>query len=114
MTKKTEEVPDSHKRYRKNYNRYQRNYAIIFCLGIIAIVAVWYFTNPFWGATALAFGIWSLAWYEDGAHENCIDEWEYAYPEDGFRRMFNSWPWFLGFALIAYLCCNRWMPCLFG
>ena len=112
-TKETEEIPPHILRFRKIYGRYQRNYTIIVCLGIAAIVAIWYFTNHFWGATTLAFGLWSWAFYEDGAQENCIDEWEYAYPKDGFRRMVNSWPWFVCFAFIAYICCNRWMPWLF-
>lgn len=111
--KKTEEIPEPIQKFRKIYNRYQRNYALIVCLGLAAAIAVWYFTNHFWGATSLAFGIWSLCWYEDGAQENCIDEWEYAYPDDGFRRMFKSWPWFIGLAVVAFLICRRIMPWLF-
>ena len=114
MTKKeVEEVPEHIRRFGKIYNRYQRNYAIIVILGLAVVVAVWYFTCHFYGVTLLAFGIWSLAWYEDGAQENCMDEWEYAYPKDGFRRMVKSWPWFIGLGLIAFFFCSAYMPWLF-
>jgi len=113
MAKKNEKMLAYIKRFEKIYQCYQLMYSLIVCLSIIAIVGIWYFTNHFWGATALAFGLWSLAWYEDGAREKSLDEWDDSYPEDGFRRMFNSWPWFICFAFIAYICCNRWMPWLF-
>ena len=112
-SKKVEEVPEHIQRFQKIYNRYQRNYTVIVCIGLAVVAAIWYFTNPFWGVVALAFGIWSWGWYEDGARENCIDEWEFAYPKDGFRRMLDSWPWFICFAFVAYIWCKRWMPWLF-
>lgn len=112
--KKVEKLPPYIIRFRKLFGRYQLNYAIVVCLWIAAVIAIGNFINFFWCAIALSFGIWSLAWYEDGAHENCIDEWDDAYPQDGFRRMFNSWPWFLCIAFIAYICCKRWMPELWG
>ena len=111
--KKVEEVPEHIRRYEKIYNRYQRNYTVVVLLWLAVVVAVWYFTGHFYGITTLAFGIWSLAWYEDGAQENCMDEWEYAYPKDGFRRMVKSWPWFIGLGLIAFFFCNTYMPWLF-
>ena len=83
---------------------------LVFLVIIAAIVAVWYFTNYFWGATALAFCVWSWRWYEDGAREVGIGKRSRA----GFIRMFNSWPWFICFAFVAYLCCKRWAPEMFG
>ena len=112
-TKKGEELPPHIVRFKEIYGRYQRNYAIVVCLSIALIIAIWYFTNHFWGATALAFALWSLGWYESGAHENCIDEWEYAYPQDGFRRMLDSWKCFAILAVIAYVFCKATMPWLF-
>ena len=111
--KKVEEVPEHIRRFKEIYNRYQRNYTIIVLLGLAAVFAVWYFTCPFYGATTLAFGLWSWFAYDEGASENCIDEYEYAYPQDGFRRMVKSWPWFFGLALIAFFFCNAHMPWLF-
>ena len=112
-TKKVEEMPEHIQRFKKIYNRYQRNYAIIVLIGLVAVSAIWYFFGHFWGGTALAFGLWSWYWYEEGAQENCMDEWEFAYPKDGFCLMRNSWPWFVCFAFVAYICCKRWMPWLF-
>ncbi len=111
--KKVEEVPEHIRRFKEIYNRYQRNYTIIVLLGLAAVFAVWYFTCPFYGATTLAFGLWSWFAYDEGASENCIDEYEFAYPKDGFRRMVKSWPWFFGLALIAFFFCNAYMPWLF-
>ena len=111
--KKSEELPPHIQKFQKIYNRYQRNYTAIRFLGYAMVIAVWYFTNHFWGAVTLSFVIWSVSWYEDGASEECVDEWEFAYPKDGIRRMVNSWPWFACFAFIAYVCCKRWMPWLF-
>ena len=116
MAKKTKKIAKKKRyivRWETVYNRYQRNYNLIIFLGLVAVVAVWYFTNHFWGLTTLAFGIWSWIFYDDGAQENCIDEWEYAYPQDGFLRMFKSCPWFIGFAVIAYFICKHSMPWLF-
>lgn len=111
-TKKTEELPPHIVRWKKIYGRYERNYTIIVILGFVAVVAIWYFTNHFWGATALVFLLWSEIWYDYGAQKDCMDEWEYAYPEDGFRYMFKSWPWFIGLAVIAYLVCRFTAPWL--
>ena len=111
--KKVEEVPEHIKRFEKIYNRYQRNYWTIVLLGLITVVAVWYFTCHFYGITALAFGFWSLLAYDKGASEDCIDEYEFAYPEDGFHYMFKSWPWFFVLALLAFFFCNAYMPWLF-
>lgn len=112
-TKKIEEIPPHIARWKKAYDRYQRNYNLIVCFGLAAVVAIWYFTNHFFGATALAFWLWSWCWYDEGAQENCIDEWEYAYPNDGLRCMFKSWPWFAALAVIAYFICKPLMPWLF-
>ena len=93
--------------------QYNRIYNLITILGIVIVIPVWYFTNDFWGLIALCFGIWSLLWYNEGAHRDVIDEFEYAYPKDGFRLMFKSWPWFIPVAIVAYVCCKQWMPYLF-
>lgn len=116
--KKVEEVPEHIKRFEKIYNRYQRNYWTVVLLGLITVVAVWYFTNHFWGICTLIFGLWSWVAYDAGAQEQCIDEWEYAYPEDGFSFMIESlrdgWPWFIGLGFLAYLFCKKAMPWLFN
>jgi hypothetical protein len=111
--KKVEEVPDYIRKFRESYNRYQRNYAIIVFLCLAVVVAVWYFTNHFWGIVAFAFGYLSWIAYDEGASENCMDEYEYAYPKDGFRRMVKSWPWFFVLAILAFFFCNAYMPWLF-
>ena len=112
-TKRIEEIPPHIVRWKKVYDRYQRNYTIIVLLGLAAVVAIWHYTNHFWGATALAFALWSEAWYDHGATKDCMDEYEYAYPKDGFRCMFKSWPWFIGLATIAYFICKAYMSWLF-
>ncbi len=96
--KEVEELPPHIVRFEKIYNRYRRNYAIVVCLVIIAVVAIWYFFGCFWGLGALFFSIWSNAFYESGAHENCIDEHQFAHPWRGFRKMFKSW---VGPAILA-------------
>ena len=111
--KKVEEVPEHIQRFKKIYDRYQRNYIIIVFLWLAIVVAIWYFTGWFWSITVFIFGLGSLWAYENGAQENCIDEYEFAYPKDGFRRMFKSWPWFVGIAIIAYFFCDAYMPWLF-
>ena len=80
-------------------------------IGLAVAVVVWYFTNHFWGLTALFFVIWSEYFYAQGARD-CVDEYEYAYPEDGLRCMIKSWPWFIGLAVIAYFICKHTMPWL--
>ncbi|MBQ7633295.1 MAG: hypothetical protein IJS88_04195 [Alphaproteobacteria bacterium] len=111
--KKVEEVPEHIRSIKEIYNRYQRNYTIIVLLGLAAVIAVWYFTCHFYGITILAFGLWSWFAYEKGASEECIDEYEFVYPQDGFRRMVKSWPWFIGLDLIAFFFCDAYMPWLF-
>ena len=111
--KKVEEIPPHIQKFRKKYQRYQRNYRIIVCFWIAATIAIGYFTNLFWCTTAFCFGFWSLIWYDEGAQENCMEEWEYAYPQDGFRLMFKSWPWFAVISIIAYFFCKRFMPYFF-
>ena len=115
MKKKTEEeqLPEHIKQFKKVYNRYRRNYHIIVCLWIAAEIAIGYFINLFWCAIAFCFGYWNWVWYEDGAQENCMDEYEFAYPKDGLRKMLKSWPWFAVIAIIAYFFCRRFMPYLF-
>ena len=110
---KKEKLPPHIQRFKKIYNRYRRNYRIIVCLWIVSAIAIGYFVNLFWGAMAVVFGLWSWINYEEGSQENCMDEWEYAYPEDGFRQMFKSWPWFIPVMITAYICCKLWMPYLF-
>ena len=99
--------------WEKEYRHYYRNYRLIVCLSIVTIAVIWYFAGHFWGVMALLFAIWSLAFYEEGATENCIDEYEYAYPKDGFRNMRGSWPWFIGLAVIAYFICKKFMSWIF-
>lgn len=111
--KKVEEIPEHIVRFKKIYGRYQRNYNIIVCLCIAAVIAVFYYIAPFWGVASFAFGFWSWLWYEDGAQQNCMDEWEFAYPKDGFRRMLKSWPWYAVLATIAYFFCKATMPWCF-
>ena len=112
-TKKVEEMPEHIKRFKKVYNRYQRNYRIIVCLWIATAIAIGYFINFFWCAIAFCFGFWNWIWYEDGAKENCMDEYEFAYPKDGLRLMCKSWPWFAVIVTIAYFFVKRFMPYLF-
>lgn len=111
-TKKVEEIPPHIQKFKEEYERYQRNYTIISWLWFALTAVVWYFTNHFYGATVLAFGLWSSYWYKNGARENCVDEYEYAYPEDGFRRMAKSWPWFIILDLVAFFICDACMPWL--
>ena len=61
------------------------------------------------GAGALAFGLWSLFWYEQGKFSICCDEYEVGgYPAIGVRWMVKSWIWLAAFAIVAnviYECC---------
>ena len=99
--------------WEKDYNRYNRIYNGVFLLGILVIIATFCFAGWFWGFVMLAFVLWSEGWYDKGATDDCMDEYEYAYPREGFRLMFKSWPWFIGFATIAYFFCKHNMPWLF-
>ena len=99
--------------WEKEYRRYHRNYRLIVCLSIVTIAVIWYFAGHFWGIAALLFAIWSESFYEEGATENCMDEYQYAYPKDGFRKMFKSWPYFAIMLLIAYFICQKFMPWIF-
>lgn len=112
-TKKNEVQPPLIDRFRKICGSYRLKYTIIVCLSIVAVIAIWYFISLFWGVISLLFGVWSLCWYEDGARENCVDEWEDAYPEDGLRRMFCSWPWCAALVALIYFFCKIYMPNLF-
>lgn len=94
------------KEWRKAYIRYNRIYTLIVLVYIAVVCTVWYYFGKFYGVSALIFGLWSWYWYEDGASENCIDEYEYAYPKDGFRRMFKSWPWFVIPLYVIYQLCK--------
>ena len=117
MTKKKQtkqiEHSDGMTLWEKQYRRYCLIHGVVILVGIAIMLLIYHFTNPFFGIMALAFGVWSWGWYENGAQENCVDEWEYAYPDDGFRRMVASWPWFIGLAVIAYSFCINNMPQLF-
>lgn len=104
--KKTRELTP----WEKNYRSYKHTYNAVICIGITITIAIFCFASMFWGFACLAFGLWSLAWYEDGATENCMDEYEYAYAKDGFRKMLKSWPWFAVLLLIAYFFCKKFMP----
>ena len=96
--------------WEREYRRYNRIYNLVIVLWLLAFIVVWWFAGWFWGIVCLAFGIWSSAWYENGA----MDEYEYAYPKYGFRLMFKSWPWFIVLAGIAYFLCQAYMPWLFS
>ncbi|MBR1648588.1 MAG: hypothetical protein IJ689_03205 [Alphaproteobacteria bacterium] len=99
--------------FEKYYRRYQRIYNTIAVISFACVIAIWLMTGWFFGVVALLFVFWSFSWYDEGASQNCVDEYEYAYPEDGFRLMFKSWPWFVLMAGIAYFFCRN-MPWLFG
>lgn len=99
--------------YWEKRQRYNRLYDTACMIGVATIVATFWFARCFWGFVMLAFVLWSFGWYDKGAEENCVDEYEYGYPKDGFRLMFKSWPWFIGFTIIAYFFCNHSMPWLF-
>ena len=88
--------------WEREYRRYNLIYGIVWWCGVVIIAAVWWLVGWKVGLLTLAFGLWSWLWYENGATDNCIDEFEYAYPKDGFRRMFKSWPWFVVLAAVAY------------
>lgn len=110
---KKNSTPKEMSPWEKEYQRYHQIYNSLVLASIVAIIAAFYFIGLFWGFATLAFAFWSFGWYEDGATEDCMDEYEYAYPKDGFRRMFKSWPWFFGLATIAYFICKAGMPWLF-
>ena len=109
--KKTSKKPMT--QWEKNYRRYCRNYNLILLACVVLIALVWWFVNTFWGLATSAFVLWSVCWYDSGATENCIDEYEYAYAEDGLSLMFKSWPWFFVLVIPAYFFFKAVMPGLF-
>ncbi|MBQ9271335.1 MAG: hypothetical protein IJ218_03625 [Alphaproteobacteria bacterium] len=117
MVKKKEEIPPHIRQFRKEYQRYQIIYILVVLIAIVAIAAIGYFIDPFWCIMTTIFCIWSWLCYNYGEQEQCIDEWEYAYPKQGFREMFDSWKqdgkWFAVFVFIAYLFCKETIPTMF-
>ena len=114
MKEKDEEKPQNNAEFPEMHKSYQRNYTIIVCLCIAAIITIWYFINTFWGAVALTFGFWSWEWYEEGAQEESTDKRKHTYPKEGFRYMIRSWQWFIFLAIIAYFLCRIYLPGLFN
>lgn len=91
-----ENKPDlENKLWLKAYRRYCIIYKLLVLLYIAFVYSVWSHAGKFYGVVAMFFGLWCWYWYEDGASEKCVDECEYAYPIDGFKRLFKTLPWFI-------------------
>lgn len=102
-TKQNESAPKKEMtQWEKDYRRYNRIYGIVWWCGVVLIALVWWLAGWKFGMAAMVFGLWSWLWYEQGSTDNCIDEFEYAYPQDGFRWMFKSWIWLAVLAAVGY------------
>lgn len=69
---------------------------------LLATVATSYFFGIRIGLTPFVWLIWNYLFYTIGSREQCIDEWEDGYPDDGVKKMLKSWPIFFVIAA-AYL-----------
>lgn len=96
--------------WEKNYRRYKRIYKAVVTIAMLIDIALWVFLKPFWGAAFLVFAFWNIYFYEKGATDNCMDEYEYAYPKDGFRTMFKSWIVLIPLLIGVYFLCRYVMP----
>ena len=96
--------------WEKEYRRYNRNYRLVVRLAMLIDIALWIFLNPFWGVAFLVFTFWNLHFYDKGSTDSCMDEYEYAYPKDGFRLMFKSWIVLIPLLIGAYFACKTLMP----
>lgn len=92
------------------YRRYLNIYRLVITIAILTDIALWVFLKPFWAAAFLVFTFWNLYFYDKGARDNCVDEYEYAYPKDGFRFMLKSWIVLIPLLIGAYFIFKAHVP----